>query len=223
MMVVADAEYALKSYREDLSPASARRPRRPARQTEVAVDSAALTSLFQVGLGVFYRPWEETSLGIVLGHQSTPALHPRLLIGAALGRGGIGVVNSVQSNLTDDIFSWNGDDIQIVAMQGLPWDLVAALRYDYNPRDYGQMIVTINNTTLKLQNRRDTRSTFELSLSRDVFIDLGERSTALMVGLSFGHVTNSSTGFANRPVLLANYDFNFKETYGGISLRWGMW
>jgi hypothetical protein len=223
MMVVADAEYALKSYQEDLSPTAVRRPRRPGRQTEVAVDSAAMTSLFQAGLGLFYRPWEETSLGVAFGHQSTPALHPRLLIGAALGRGGIGVVNSVQSNLTDDIFSWNGDDIQLVAMQGLPWDLVAALRYDHNTRDYGRMTVTLNNTTFKLQDRQDTRSTFELSLSRDFFIDLGERSSALTVGLSLGHVNNTSTGFANRPVLLANYDFNFKETYGGISLQWGMW
>jgi hypothetical protein len=162
--------------------------------------------------------------GIALSHQSTPAQHPRLLITTSSGqaRGGGDILSSRSTNISDDIFSWNGNDLQLIVMQQLPLELVATAFYDHSSRDYGQMTATVNGRTAKLQNRTDKRGTFGLSLSREFF--LGESSLHyLSVGLSYGSVSNSSTNFTRRALPIGDYDFNFSEHFVALNVQWAMY
>jgi hypothetical protein len=230
LAVVVDAEYALKSYREDVTrTVQSGRPGRPPR-VEV-VDTAASTSLFDLGLGVFYRPLPSTLLGVAAGSQMTPELHPRLLLNTAVvpvnrpgnpRPGDALVIVSSSSNISDDIFSWNGTDIQLLGMQQLPWELVATAFYDYNVRDYGQLTVTMDNgREVVLQNRRDIRRTVELSIGREFFP--GDGGQMISASLLFGAINNSSTNYASRQQIAGvDYDFNFRETYLALTLQWAM-
>jgi hypothetical protein len=221
LSIVLDAGYALKNYREDLSTAASSRPPRGGLDNGIAIDSAASTSLFDLGFGIFFRPSATTLVGAVVAHQSTPALHPRLLVTTAPLRGDR-VVTSSTSNITDDIFSWNGNDIQLLAMQQLPWELVATAFYDHNTRDYGRVTATVNGNARKLQNRTDTRRTFELSIARDFYFG-SATSHYLSAGIALGTVRNASTNFARQSLLGSDYDFNFTENYLALRLQWAVY
>jgi hypothetical protein len=230
LAVVGDIEYGLKSYREDVTrTVQSGRPGRPPR-VEV-VDTAASTSLLDLGLGLFYRPLPSTLVGIAVASQMTPKLHPRLLLSTTVvrvNRPGTArpvdavVVVSSSSNISDDIFSWNGTDVQLLAMQQLPWELVATAFYDYNVRDYGQLTVTQNNgKEVVLQNRRDRRGRLELSIGREFFP--GDGGQMVSASLLFGAVRNSSTNYATpQPITGVDYDFNFTETYLELTVQWGV-
>jgi hypothetical protein len=230
LAVVADVEYALKSYREDVTrTVQSGRPGRPPR-IEV-VDTAASTSLLDLGLGIFYRPLPTTLLGVAIAGQMTPKLHPRLLLNTTVvrvNRPGTPrpvdavVVVSSSSNISDDIFSWNGTDVQLLGMQQLPWELVATAFYDYNVRDYGQLTVTQNNgKEVVLQNRRDRRGRLELSIGREFFP--GDGGQMVSASLLFGAVRKSSTNYATpQQIAGVDYDFNFTETYLALTVQWTM-
>ncbi|MEO5930271.1 MAG: hypothetical protein ABIR47_10100 [Candidatus Kapaibacterium sp.] len=211
LMLAADAEYSVKRYDQAARPGET-----------VAADSSTSTSLTEVGLGVFFRPFNNTSFGIVAAHQSTPELHPRLLISTRIGRGGR-VVSSTESNLRDDIFSWNGNDLQLVVAQGLPLDLVGTFFFERNSRDYGQMDVTLNRIATRLSDRVDTHTTFELNLSRDFYFSEDGGGSVFTANLTLGTVRNVSTNYKRRNgIAVAALDFNYSDNYAQLGVAWSL-
>lgn len=210
-MMAADAEYSVKRYDEAARPGET-----------VAADSSTSTSLTEVGIGAFFRPFDNTSFGIVVAHQSTPELHPRLLISTRIGRGGR-VVSSTESNLRDDIFSWNGNDLQLIVTQGLPLDLVGTLFFERNGRDYGQMDVTLNRVAARLSDRIDTHTTFELNLARDFYFSDDGGGSVFTANLTLGTVRNVSTNYKRRNgVAVAALDFNYNDSYAQLGVSWSL-
>lgn len=177
------------------------------------------TTLATFGAGAYLRPGANTTLGAVIGVQMTPTLNPRMTLGYSGGQ--VSVLSDDGASLTNDRYAWQGLSFHVMAMQMLPFEILATGYVGIESRNYGKPVVTIDRRSVELRDRSDDRATVELSLTRD--FSLNESGTSfLTLTLNAGLINNNSTNYAGpRGRVLPRLPSNdFTERYVGLSISW---